>query len=237
MPSYGFAPASLQAHPRARQLRLLQNQALCAAGSEWQAQSVEGTGAPTPRAGTRPWDGKRWRASPRALGESPAAAVHARRAREWMERSISRAWRGQPMTRPGAAAGRCARAAAWRRARAEQPAAAAASRGPPAPAARPPPPWAPPPAGLRRRRSGGDSRFRARQPSAAPALRPLRAASTPPPPAHNVLTPPEPAARIPGLRPPHSLRKWQTPGPFLRPVPPDWTPHTYSHPLPRSHPG
>lgn len=81
------------------------------------------------------------------------------------------------MTRPGAAAGRCARAAAWRRARAVQPAAAAAApRGPHPPPARPPPPRAQPPAGLRRR-SGGYSRFRARQPSAALAPRPLRTAS------------------------------------------------------------
>ena len=41
IPSYGFAPASLQAHPRDRQLRLFQDQTLRAGGSEWQAQSLE----------------------------------------------------------------------------------------------------------------------------------------------------------------------------------------------------
>lgn len=87
-------------------------------------------GASTPRAGTRPSNSRRRRASPGAGGESSATAEHTNPAREWMESSISRARRRQPMTRPRAAAGRCARAAAWRRLESSSP--------PPPPRPRPP---------------------------------------------------------------------------------------------------
>lgn len=241
VPSYSFAPASLEEHTPGtaswgasmmrRCARRDRNDRPRHLQPSQEQPAARRPCAPTSCARTRLRGGGRQRASPRARGESSATAERARPAQEWMESSISRARRGQPMTRPGAAAGRCARAAAWRKARVEQPGAAAAPRAPPS-TARPPPPHARHPPGCGGAAATAHSASGSRAPPSLPgpsAPRPLAGSQC--------ADPPSPAARTPGLRPPRSLRKWQTPAPFFHPVPLDWTPHAYSHPLPRSHPG